>query len=68
VVLPVEPIRDLARRLLRVNDLRAADALHLAAFLAASEQDPRSLEAVCREARLAGAALPEGLRLVRGLP
>ena len=35
-VQPADPVRDSARRLLRVHDLRAADALQLAAALAAS--------------------------------
>ena len=66
-VLPVEPIRDLAQRLLRVHDLRAADSLQLAAALTASEQNPGSLELVCLDTRLAAAARREGLRLAPGL-
>ena len=63
-VLAVEPIKDLARRLLRVHDLRAADALQLAAALGASDQNPGSLEVVCLDSRLVAAAQREGLRLV----
>ena len=50
------PPHPLVRRLLRVHDLPAADALQLAAALAASEQSPESLEVVCLDTRLAAAA------------
>jgi predicted nucleic acid-binding protein len=64
-VLPVEPVKDAARRLLRIHDLRTADALQLAAALAAGEQHPGSLEIVCLDHRLAAAAQREGLRVAR---
>lgn len=59
-VQPSEPLRDNARRLLRVHDLRAADALQLAAGVAASEGRPVTLAFVCLDDRLAGAAEREG--------
>lgn len=59
-VQPVNSLRDSARRLLRVHDLRAADSLQLAAALAASEGRPASLVLVCLDERLAAAAEREG--------
>ena len=53
---PVETVRDVACRLLRVHDLRAADALQLAAALAASEGRPPTLQVACLDERLAAAA------------
>lgn len=49
-----------ARRLLRVHALRAADALQLAAAIAASEADPASLDLVMLDEQLAEAARREG--------
>lgn len=60
-VQPGDPIRDAARRLLRVHDLRAGNALQLAAALAACEGRPASLRFVCLDDRLAAAAEREGL-------
>jgi len=59
-VQPSEPLRDTARRLLRVHELRAADALQLAAAGAASEGRPITLAFVCLDDRLAAAAEREG--------
>jgi predicted nucleic acid-binding protein len=59
-VQPSEPLRDAARRLLRVHELRAADALQLAAAGAASEGRPITLALVCLDDRLAAAAEREG--------
>lgn len=59
-VQPSEPLRDSARRLLRVHDLRAADALQLAAGLAAAEARPTTLAFVCLDDRLVAAAEREG--------
>ena len=61
---PSERIRDLARRLLRVHDLRAADSLQLAAALSASEEQPSGLEFVCFDQRLAAAAAREGFEIL----
>lgn len=59
-VQPLERVRETALRLLRVHDLRAGDALQLAAALAASEDRPGSLAVVCLDQRLAAAAEREG--------
>jgi predicted nucleic acid-binding protein len=63
-VQPTDRVRSLAQRLLRVHPLRAADSLQLAAAVAASEDDPNTLEVVCLDQRLALAAQREGLRVV----
>ena len=63
-VQPVDRVRDSARRLLRVHDLRAADALQLAAALAACEGHPASLGFVCLDDRLAAAAEREGFPIL----
>lgn len=60
---PTEAIRATAMRLVRVHPLRAADALQLAAALAAAEADPSALPFVTLDERLAGAADREGFRL-----
>lgn len=61
--LEVEPagdVRDLARRLLRVHRLRAADALQLASATLAAERRPAGLPFVTQDERLEAAALREG--------
>lgn len=63
-VQPTDPLREAARRLLRVHDLRAADALQLAAGLAAAEGRPATLAFVCLDTRLALAAEREGFEIV----
>ncbi len=63
-VQPVEPVREAARRLLRVHDLRAADSLQLAAALVVSAHRPSTLEFVCLDARLTGAAQREGFNVM----
>ena len=59
---PAPRVRDLARRLLRVHSLRAADALQLAAALVWADGAPR-LELVTRDLLLADAARREGFVL-----
>jgi hypothetical protein len=59
-VQPLDGVRASARRLLRVHDLRAADALQLAAAVAAAEGQPASLELVCLDDWLVSAAEREG--------
>jgi len=59
---PAEQVRSLARRVLRLHSLRAADSLQLAAALVAAEGHPASLELVCFDDRLADAARREGFR------
>lgn len=63
-VQPTERLRTTARRLLRVHDLRAADALQLAAAIAGSDGEPSSLPLVTLDDRLAKAAEREGFHIV----
>lgn len=62
---PGEAARRTARRLLRVHNLRAADALQLAAALVGAEGHPASLEIVTLDDRFTAAARREGF-VVRG--
>lgn len=64
LVEPGENLRRIARRLLRVHALRAADSLQLAAALLASEGQPSTLGFVCLDVRLGDAAQREGFPLV----
>jgi predicted nucleic acid-binding protein len=59
-VQPLDSLRESARRLLRTHDLRAADAIQLAAALAACDGRPATLAFVCLDDRLAAAAELEG--------
>jgi predicted nucleic acid-binding protein len=61
---PSDAIREAAVRFLRVHQLRAADALQLAAAFVAAERRPSSLDLVTLDDRLAGAARKEGFPLV----
>lgn len=61
---PVETIRASAKRFLRVHDLRAADALQLAAAFLAAEGRPASLEVVCLDDRLVTASRREGFKVI----
>ena len=61
-----EGVRQTARRLLRVHDLRAGDAFQLAAAIVASEGRPASLEVVALDDRLATGSSPEGFGVVAG--
>jgi uncharacterized protein len=63
-VQPSDVLRDRALRLLRVHDLRTADALQLASALAAAEDRPATLAFVCLDERLAAAAEREGFPVV----
>lgn len=60
---PVEAVRRSARRLLRVHELRAADALQLAAAHLAAEGQPSTLGFVCFDDRLSLAAQREGFKV-----
>ncbi len=62
-VAPSNALRDLAGRKLRVHALKAADSLQLAAALTLASGDPGGLEFICRDSRLAEAAVREGLRV-----
>jgi predicted nucleic acid-binding protein len=64
-VQPTEALRDGARRLLRVHPLRSADALQLAAALAAAEGRPSTLPLVSLDERLSAAAEREGFAVIR---
>jgi predicted nucleic acid-binding protein len=57
---PTEEIRESAKRLLRVHDLRTADALQLAAAIFASESRPSTLKFLSFDERLLSAARREG--------
>ena len=63
-VQPIARVRQTAIRLLRVHRLRGADALQLAAAIAAAEDHPASLPLVTLDGRLAQAAEREGFRVV----
>jgi predicted nucleic acid-binding protein len=63
-VQPNEQIRQMAKRLLSVHPLRAADALQLSAAVAASEQSPWSLGFISFDERLLDAARKEGLAVI----
>jgi uncharacterized protein len=67
-VAPSEKLRESALRLLRVHNLRAGDALQLAAALSACEGYPAGMEFVCLDTRLNEAALREGFRVVSPAP
>lgn len=57
---PTERLREHARRIVRRQDLRAADALQLAAAHVACDGQPESLSLVTLDERLAVAARREG--------
>lgn len=63
-ITPGARLRQTAGRLLRVHPLRAADALQLAAAIAAADDDPRSLPFVTLDERLARAAEREGFPVI----
>lgn len=66
---PAEAVRRTARRLLRVHDLRCADALQVAAAIVAAEGHPEMLEVVTLDERMGDALLKEGFELATlGLP
>ena len=64
-VQPLDGVRQIAQRLLRVHPLRAADSLQLAAALLACEHRPQSWQFVCLDARLGLAAEREGFKLIQ---
>lgn len=64
VVEPSDLVERTARRLLRTHDLRAGDSLQLAAALVIAEQQPATLEVVCRDRRLGLAAEREGFSIL----
>ena len=62
--LPVQTIRETAKRFVRVHDLWAADALQMSAGFLACEGRPASLEVVCLDSRLVAAAQKEGFQVI----
>ena len=62
---PGEEVRESAKRLLRVHDLRTADALQLAAAFFVAEARPSTLEFVSLDDRLLAAARREGFVVPR---
>lgn len=64
-VQPAVRVRSLARRLLRVHALRAADALQLSAAIVAAEEQPATLPFVTLDERLVQAARREGFTVLR---
>jgi predicted nucleic acid-binding protein len=63
-VAPVERVRNQAMRLLRLHQLRAADALQLAAALVLADFEPAALPFVTLDAQLAAAASREGFEVL----
>lgn len=61
---PLDEIREVARRLLRVHALRAADAVQLAAAFIAAERRPPTLTVVTLDDRLGAAARKEGFTVI----
>lgn len=61
---PVGDLRDIARRLLRVHTLRAADAVQLASATLAAERRPATLPLVTLDSRLETAASREGFPVI----
>ena len=58
-------VRLTAERLVRTHPIRAADALQLAAAIAAAEGSPTTLPFVTGDGRLADAAVLEGFPVIR---
>jgi predicted nucleic acid-binding protein len=58
-----EAVRQTARRLIRIHDLRAADSQQLAAALTACDQQASTLPFACFDRRLRQAARAEGFRV-----
>ena len=65
---PGEELRESAKRLLRVHDLRTADALQLAAAVYVAEARPSTLEFVSLDDRLLAAASREGFPTMKPAP
>jgi uncharacterized protein len=63
---PTEQVRQAAVRVLRVHNLRAADALQLAAALVWTEHNPSGTGFVCLDKRLCEAAEREGFKVLPG--
>jgi len=57
---PTQQVRQQAERVLRIHDLRAADALQLAAAIIAADYEPNGMTFLTGDTRLAAAATKEG--------
>jgi len=64
-ILPVEQTRTVARRMLRVHSLHAADSFQLAAAICASDGQPSTLDFVCFDKQLLFSAEREGLKTIQ---
>lgn len=64
-VQPLDSVRLIAQRLLRLHPLRAADSLQLAAALLVCEHRPAGWKFVCLDTRLCLAAEREGFMVIR---
>lgn len=62
---PVDEIREVARRLLRVHTVRVADALQLAAACILAERRPPTLVVVTLDDRVAAVGAKEGFLVLR---
>jgi predicted nucleic acid-binding protein len=60
----VEPVRQLAERVVESHQIRAADAIQIAAALVAADERPGGLEFVTLDVRQAMAAEREGLHVL----
>ncbi len=63
-ILPGDPVRELATRLLDAYDLRAADSLQLAAAMTWCQQRPAKRNFVCADQRLSKAAIATGFSVL----
>ena len=63
-ILPGDPLRDLATRLLDAYELRAGDSLQLAAALTWCQQRPARRDFLCADERLSKAALAAGFSVL----
>ena len=61
---PTNRLRDLAEACLDRHEMRAADALQLAAALVWCSEKPKNRAFLCRDLRLQGAARREGFRII----
>jgi hypothetical protein len=64
-ILPGDPVRDLATRLLDNHELRAADSLQLAAALTWCQQRPARRNFICSDERLSKAASALGFSVLQ---
>ena len=65
-VQPDQRLRSLARRMVRVHPLKAADALQLAGAVVVAEQEPTKIGFVSFDAQLNKAAALEGFAVIGG--